>query len=92
MQQFCWTWFGEQPLRESVVLERIGITLPLENMSTEAITSILDSIVIVETEGNVLREIKISNIVNAKKDKQLRNFLAKFNELLDLAFFVQMLR
>jgi len=66
------------------VLEHICIPLlPLENIST-AVTPILDSII--ETEGNSLRQIDISNIVNDNDNVQLhqplRTFLAKFNNLL----------
>jgi len=66
---------GLEPLRESVVLEHICIPLPLR-MSTVVVTPILDSIL--ETEGNALREIEISNIDGAQLDLPLREFLAKF--------------
>ena len=71
---------GLEPLRESVVLEHICIPLPLGRMSTAVVTPIIDSII--ETEGNTLREIDISNIVNAQLELPLRTFLAKFNNLL----------
>ena len=71
---------GLESLRESVVLEHICIPLPLERMSTAVVIPILDSII--ETEGNNLREIDISNIVNDNVlDRPFRIFLAKFNSI-----------
>ena len=79
---------GLEPLRESVVLEHICIPLPLGRMSTVVVTPILDSIL--ETEGNALREIDVSNIViDAQSDRPqfqldlpLRIFLGKFTHFL----------
>ena len=58
---------GLDCLRESIVLEHIGLHLPMESLSWELITSTLDSIV--HSDKNSLRVIQVSNI------KHVKNFL-----------------
>ena len=70
---------GLEYLRESIVLEQIGLHLPLESLSTSVITSILDSIV--DIEGNSLRGINVTNTKHAKNDLAVKQFLKKFNKL-----------
>ena len=70
---------GLESLRESTVLERISLHLPMESLSTSVITPILDSIV--DSDRNSLREIKVSNIKHAKNEPAVGKFLAKFNKL-----------
>ena len=72
--------YGLAPLRETSVLEHISLELPMECLSLVVFTSILDSIV--DTEGNYLREIKVSNIKLAKSNPPVGKFLTKFHELL----------
>jgi len=61
------------------VLEHISLELPMKCLSFVVFTSILDSII---TDGNSLREIKVSNIKHAKSKPSVRRFLAKFHKLL----------
>ena len=71
---------GLEPLRNSIVVKRIGIDLALESISTACVSSILDSIV--GMTGNSLHEIEVTNIVLAKEDLELRKLLQKYNRLL----------
>ena len=64
---------GLEPLRNSIVVKRIGIDLALESISTACVSSILDSIV--GMTGNSLHEIEVTNIVLAKEDLELRKLL-----------------
>ena len=72
--------YGLAPLRETSVLEHISLELPMECLSFVVFTSILDSIV--DTAGNSLREIKVSNLEHAKSNPPVGKFLTKFHELL----------
>ena len=70
---------GLECLRESTVLEQMSLHLPMETLSTSVITPILDSIV--DSDGNSLREIKVTNTKHAKNDLAEKQFLKKFNKL-----------
>jgi len=72
--------YGLAPLRESTVLGHISLELPMECLSLVVFTSILDSMV--DTDGNSLREIKVSNLEHAKSNPPVGKFLTKFHELL----------
>ena len=70
---------GLESLCGSTVLECISLHLPMESLSTSVITPILDSIV--DSDGNSLREIKVTNMKHAKNEPAVGKFLAKFNKL-----------
>lgn len=70
---------GLESLRESTVLKHISLHLPLESLSASVITPIFDSIV--DSDGNSLREIKVTNIKHAKSES-IGPLLKKFNKLM----------
>jgi len=72
--------YGLAPLRETSVLEHISLELPMECLSLVVFTSILDSII--DTDGNSLREIKVSKIKLAKSNPPVGKFLRKFHKIL----------
>jgi len=71
---------GLECLRESSVLEHISLHLPMESLSWELISSIVDSIV--DNDGSSLHEIKASNMKYAKNDLAVKQFLRKFHDML----------
>jgi len=71
---------GLECLRESTVLEHISLHLPMESLSWELISSIVDSIV--DNDGSSLHEIKASNMKYAKNDLAVKQFLRKFHDML----------
>ena len=73
---------GLESLRDSVVLEHISFHLPLKSLSPSIIKPILDSIV--DSKGNSLREIEVSNIKHSKDEPEVMKMLAKYESLFKL--------
>ncbi|KAL7528858.1 hypothetical protein ACHAXR_002672 [Thalassiosira sp. AJA248-18] len=74
---------GLEPLRGSAKLEEIDLGFQMTTLSPESVIPILDSII--DAEGNSLRKFRLPNnweTGQARNETPLRQFFAKFNQLM----------